>query len=117
MMSIASSVSVSVIVHMDGDLLDDLNGHLLDGGNGHLDLLDDGDVVLHWVLLHDRNVDGFVHGVGGGHDQGHLVLDVLAHTGAEAASRASSTTESTMSTMSTMSTTMSMSTRKGGGNG
>merc|ERR1719446_1567455 len=114
MMSVASSVSVSVIMHMDGDLLDDLNGHLLDGGNGHLDLLDDGDVVLHWVLLHDRNVDGFVHGVGRVHDQGHLVLDVLAHTGAEAASRASSTTESTMSI--SMSTTMSMSTREGGGN-
>jgi len=62
MMSVVSVIVV--IMDMDGDLLDDLNGHFLDGGDGHLDLLDDSDVVLHWVLLHDVDVDGFVHGVG-----------------------------------------------------
>jgi len=83
MMSVVSVVVV--IMDMDGDLLDDLYGHLLDGGDGHLDLLDDGDVVLHWVLLHDVDVDGFVNGVWGLYDQGNFVLHVLAHSGAEAA--------------------------------
>merc|ERR1719446_1009250 len=78
---VMSVVSVIVvIVHVDG--------HLLDGGDGHLDLLDDGDVVLHRVLLHDGYIHGLVHGVGRGHDQGHLVHDVLAGSGAEAATGA-----------------------------
>jgi len=83
-MAVAATVMfVDVYGHLH--LLDHLDGHLLDGGDGNLDLLDDGDVVLHRVFLDNGHVDRHVHGVGGRHGEGHGVHDVLTGRSAEAA--------------------------------
>ena len=66
------------------DLLDNLNWNLSDCGDGNSDFLDDGHVVLDWVLLHDLYGHGFVFSERDGVVQGDSVGYILSFADTEA---------------------------------